>query len=496
MLQFEEWGISLKLRFKGVQFQILITFLAFALGILVVLISLQNVLIKPYYRNIKSNTAKTVATEIESILESEEISQASLDKILSTAISYNVCPIIYYESGKLAYDPENLGASCIFNQTIRLSNETRIRPTREGTAFLSLVDETNNEFSQIVENPKTKQETIIYGTKINSQLVNYYLFVNSPIDPLDTTLEIFTSQYFYMALIVMGISILASGIFSKFISKPILKIKSSADELAQGNYDVHFEGKSYTEIEELAHTLNEAADKLGKVDELRKDLIANVSHDIKTPLTMIRAYAEMIKDISGDNPEKREEHLDVIVKETEYLDRLVLDMQELSKMQSGTYELNCSYFNIKEKIDEIVMLYQGLIDEHQILLEVECENDYTVYADEIKIGQVIANFISNAIKHSADGTKITIRVKKRKRNIRIEISDNGSGIAPEDLPYIWDRYYKINKKFKRSSNGSGLGLAIVRAILEAHNMEYGVESELNKGTTFFFEMEVYNEIDE
>lgn len=486
----------MKHKFKGVQFQILITFLAFALGILVVLIGLQSVLIKPYYRNIKSNTAKTVANQIEEILMQNEIDQASLDEILSTAISYNVCPIIYYENGKLAYDPENLGASCIFNQTIRLSSELKIRPTREGAVFLGLIDENNQEFSQIVENPKTKQETIIYGTKIHSDLVNYYLFVNSPIDPLDTTLEIFTSQYFYMALIVLGISVIFSAVFSKSISHPILKIKSSADELAQGNYDVHFEGKSYTEIEELAHTLNEAADKLGKVDELRKDLIANVSHDIKTPLTMIRAYAEMIKDISGDIPAKRSEHLDVIVKETEYLDRLVLDMQELSKMQSGTYELNSSYFNIGTKINEIVMLYQGLIDEHKISLVIEGENDYTVYADEIKIGQVIANFISNAIKHSADGTTITIRIKKKKRKVRIEISDNGSGIAPEDLPYIWDRYYKIDKKFKRSSNGSGLGLAIVRAILEAHELEYGVESELNKGTTFYFEMEVYNEIDE
>lgn len=485
----------MKLKFKGVQFQILITFLSFALGILVILIGLQSVLIKPYYRNIKSNTAKAVATQIESILTKEEINQASLDEILSAAISYNVCPIIYYENGRLAYDPENLGASCIFNQSIRLNGDMRIRPTREGAAFLSLIDETENEFSQIIENPKTKQETIIYGTKIQSDLVNYYLFVNSPIDPLDTTLEIFTSQYFYMALIVLGIAVIFSAFFSKSISRPILKIKSSADELAQGNYDVHFEGKSYTEIEELAHTLNEAADKLGKVDELRKDLIANVSHDIKTPLTMIRAYAEMIKDISGDIPAKREEHLDVIVKETEYLDRLVLDMQELSKMQSGTYELNCSYFNIKDKVNEIVLLYQGLINEHQILLNIECENDYTVYGDEIKIGQVIANFISNAIKHSSDGTTITIRIKNRKRKVRIEIADNGSGIAPEDLPYIWDRYYKINKKFKRSSNGSGLGLAIVKAILEAHGLEYGVESELNKGTTFYFEMEEYNEIE-
>ncbi len=486
----------MKLKFKGVQFQLLITFFVFALGILVILIGLQSVLIKPYYRNIKSNTAKTVAHQIESILTQNEINQTSLDEILSVAISYNVCPIIYYENGKLAYDPENLGASCIFDQTIRLSNDVRIRPTREGAAFLSLVEESNDVFSQTVNNPKTKQETIIYGTKIRSQLVNYYLFVNSPIDPLDTTLEIFTSQYFYMALIVLGISILVSVFFSKSISLPILKIKRSADELAQGNYDVHFEGKSYTEIEELAHTLNEAADKLGKVDELRKDLIANVSHDIKTPLTMIRAYAEMIKDISGDIPEKREEHLDVIVKETEYLDRLVLDMQELSKMQSGTYELNCSYFNIATKIKEIILLYQGLIDEHQIDLKLECENDYTVYADEIKIGQVLANFISNAIKHSEEGTSITIRVKNKKRKVRIEIEDNGSGIAPENLPYIWDRYYKIDKKFKRSSSGSGLGLAIVRAILEAHELEYGVESELNKGTTFYFEMEVYNEIDE
>ena len=264
-------------------------------------------------------------------------------------------------------------------------------------------------------------------------------------------------------------------------------MKDEANKLAQGNYDVQFRTDSFSEINDLASTLDDATEKLSKVNDLRKDLIANVSHDIKTPLTMIKAYAEMIKDISGEDPVKRDEHLNVIIQESDYLDRLVSDMSELSKLQSGVIEVNRDNFDLKKCVDNVVLLLSKAINEKNINLVMDLD-DSVVYADEIKISQVIYNYLSNALKYSDDNSKIIIRSKADEEKVRLEVIDNGSGISEEALPYIWDRYYKVDKNFNRSVNSTGLGLAIAKAILEAHNAKYGVESTVGKGSTFWFEL--------
>ena len=272
------------------------------------------------------------------------------------------------------------------------------------------------------------------------------------------------------------------------ISLPIVKMKDEANKLAQGDYNARFETNSFSEINDLASTLDDATEKLSKVNELRKDLVANVSHDIKTPLTMIKAYAEMIKDISGDDPKKRNEHLDVILQETEYLNKLVTDMSELSKLQSGVIEINRDNFDLKECVNKVVLLLSQAISEKNIKLILDLD-DCFVYADEIKLSQVIYNFLSNALKYSDADSKITVRIRDSEDKVRLEVIDNGNGISEEALPYIWDRYYKVDKNFNRSVNSTGLGLAIAKAILEAHKAHYGVESKLGEGSTFWFELD-------
>ena len=295
------------------------------------------------------------------------------------------------------------------------------------------------------------------------------------------------NQYLYIALIVILISVVVAFFLARRISNPIIKMKDEANKLAQGNYDAHFETKSFSEINDLASTLDDATEKLSKVNDLRKDLVANVSHDIKTPLTMIKAYAEMIKDISGDDPKKRDEHLDVIIQETEYLDKLVSDMSELSKLQSGVIELSRNNFDLKDCTNKVVLLLSQIINEKNVNLILDLD-DCVVYADEIKISQVIYNYLSNALKYSGDNTKITVRIRNYEDKVRLEVSDQGNGISEEALPFIWDRYYKVDKNFNRSVNSSGLGLAIAKAILEAHKAKYGVESKLKEGSTFWFEL--------
>ena len=349
---------------------------------------------------------------------------------------------------------------------------------------------------QNLTNVRTGQEMIVYERKVRENLSDYYLLVNSALEPVDSIVSIFTRQYvLYTGIAIAAAFFIANWISAK-ITDPIVKIRKEAAKLEKADYDVSFEGGSFTETRELAATLNSAAGQLSKIDELRRDLLANVSHDIRTPLTDIRAYAEMIQDISGDDPEKRNKHLDVIIRETEYMNLLVNDMSELSKMQSGNYVPNFENTDIVQIIKEVIDLEEQSILSAGVIVETELPESLTVYADEIKISQVIANYLSNAIKHTREGKKIIIRAFLRddERTVRVEVQDEGSGIPDEELPYIWDRYQKSSRSFSRKLTNSGLGLAIVKAIADSHHAGYGVTTKLGEGSTFWIELRYPDEV--
>ena len=444
------------------------------------------VLIKPYYRNDRIKTIDNISETIETMILKNDVTQNDVESVARTVIGNNVCAIIYNENAKrVYYPPDSLGQLCMLDKEITIGEQTYII-RRDPQKFIDTIKQ-QNPFSMTLNSELTNTEMLLYGKQIKANLANYYLVLNTPLEPVESYIDFIMNQYLYIALIVILISVVVAFFLARRISNPIIKMKDEANKLAQGNYDAHFETKSFSEINDLASTLDDATEKLSKVNDLRKDLVANVSHDIKTPLTMIKAYAEMIKDISGDDPKKRDEHLDVIIQETEYLDKLVSDMSELSKLQSGVIELSRNNFDLKDCTNKVVLLLSQIINEKNVNLILDLD-DCVVYADEIKISQVIYNYLSNALKYSSDNTKITVRIRNYEDKVRLEVSDQGNGISEEALPFIWDRYYKVDKNFNRSVNSSGLGLAIAKAILEAHKAKYGVESKLKEGSTFWFEL--------
>ncbi|MBR5755773.1 MAG: HAMP domain-containing histidine kinase [Erysipelotrichaceae bacterium] len=476
----------MKFNFKGIRFSTWLYFLGFSLSIMILLGLLLVLFIKPYYRNDRLKTVDAITETMESLLLKEDLSEKDLESAARTVIGNNVCAIIYNENGKsIYYPPDSLGQLCMLDKQITIGEKTFIINKDPGQ-FIDII-KNENPFSMTMTSPFTDIEMLLYGKQVKTNLANYYLILNTPLEPVESYIDFILNQYAYFALIVIAIALILALFLSRNISSPIVRMKDEANKLAQGNYDVQFRTDSFSEINDLASTLDDATEKLSKVNDLRKDLIANVSHDIKTPLTMIKAYAEMIKDISGEDPVKRDEHLNVIIQESDYLDRLVSDMSELSKLQSGVIEVNRDNFDLKKCVDNVVLLLSKAINEKNINLVMDLD-DSVVYADEIKISQVIYNYLSNALKYSDDNSKIIIRSKADEEKVRLEVIDNGSGISEEALPYIWDRYYKVDKNFNRSVNSTGLGLAIAKAILEAHNAKYGVESTVGEGSTFWFEL--------
>ena len=230
-----------------------------------------------------------------------------------------------------------------------------------------------------------------------------------------------------------------------------------------------------------------AAREFQATEELRRDFIANISHDMKTPLTVIKMYAEMIQSISGDNPEKRQEHLEHILREAESLSEFINNSIDLARLQSKTWELKRAGFDIRHLIQSTVELFEIHKELEGFLIFVEAEEGLLAFADRNLISRVLNNLISNAIKFTADNKQIDVRAVKRHGRILVSVKDYGQGIAEEQLPYVWNRYYRVNPHEKNKS-GTGLGLHIVKEIIELHGGNYGVESRQGQGSTFWFEV--------
>ena len=225
---------------------------------------------------------------------------------------------------------------------------------------------------------------------------------------------------------------------------------------------------------------------LERNDLLQKELVANVSHELRTPLTLIRGYAETLRDVTGDNPVKREKQLGVIIEETERLGRIVEDILNLSQLQSGAVSFEPEAFSLNEMLSDIKERYE--LQQEPRSFQITGASDLQIYCDKKRIEQVFYNLINNALRHTKEEEPIEVRLTQDAGNVRVEVIDHGEGIAKEDLDHIFERYYKGKRSDGKKSSGTGLGLAIVKSILEMHQVSYGVESELGQGTTFWFEL--------
>jgi signal transduction histidine kinase len=247
----------------------------------------------------------------------------------------------------------------------------------------------------------------------------------------------------------------------------------SAKRLAKGDYGAHFEGGGYREAEELADALNYAAEELQKNDSLQKELVANISHDLRTPLTMIKGYSEVMRDIPEENTP---ENVQIIIDEAERLTELVNDMLDLSKIRAGTRKPELEMFDLTESVRAVLGRYEKFTESQSFVVLFEGGENVSVMADRTMILQVVYNLVNNALNYTGEDKTVRITQSVKNGKVRISVTDSGEGIAKEDIPYIWDRYYKVDKVHKRAVVGTGLGLSIVKGILESHGATYGVES--------------------
>ena len=472
LLQSGEWGINLKLKKNSLTIKVWIYLIVFSVSILAFLWAFQVIFANSYYEWVKTNDMSRVADKILS--NKNEINYEEIfDRI---AYDNGVCLEII-RNGLLIYSSNNFNRGCMIETG---PNSTSLLYKRE------FINSGLSKKSYIAINPLLENKTLIYGMKFDD---NTYGFVNASLEPLDATIMILKNQLIYVTFIVLLLSFVIAYFISKKISNPIVKMNDAAKKMANGEYDVVFTTENnIDEINELAQTLNYARDELDKTEELRRELLANVSHDLKTPLTMIRAYAEMVRDLTYKNKEKRNNNLNIIIEETERLNILVNDILDLSSMQSKISNLKLEDFDLVELINKILKRYDILIEKESYDFVFNYKNPAFVTADKQKIEQVIYNLINNAINYTGKDKKVEIKITQNEKTYLVEIIDTGKGIDEKDIHLIWDKYYKVDKNHKRNTVGTGLGLAIVKNILLLHNFNYGVITKKKKGTIFYFEI--------
>lgn len=453
---------------QSINLKTLLYLVLFSLGIIAFLWIFQVLFLQFSYEHYQIKKMNNIVSQIE------EITFNKLDSSL-TNLAYQNEVCIEFES--------NIGPTITYN-TLQVGCGLDKNITSINKIKNNLKNQDAKQSGVKLINPTYKTKAYLYGIRLEFG----YVFVYSSLEDIDSTSILLKGQLIYIMFLVLIFACFIAYFLSKKITKPIMGITKKAREMGKGNYDVVFQESGTLEIDELSRTLNNACKDMKKLEELRRDLLANVSHDLKTPLTMIKAYAEMVRDISYQDQEKRNKDLNVIIEETDRLNVLVNDLLDLSKLETNHEKISISKYDLVSEIKGVLSRYDIIKETKNYNFILELPEKALVKADKNKINQVIYNLINNAINYTGKDKKITIKISEKEKNFLVEIIDSGKGIKGSDLPYIWDKYYKSEKNHQRNVVGTGIGLSIVRNILETHNFKYGVNSKKGKGTIFYFEI--------
>ena len=469
-----EWDISLKSNKSkqkkkfdpnGVMFSTFIRFLAIVIIIVFLAWISQVIFYKDLYEDVKTSDVKNAVQFVENEYQTNGLNRKIYN--ITTKDNINISIFKIDSEGEI---------QIVYNGTRDTSDELK---TELNLSLQKLGGKSNVSFFST--NADGKTVTIVNKSVIDEQTTYYY--GNSFITPVDSTIQVNSLLLLIITLISFVISLLMATYSSKKLATPLQQMAKSAKQLSNGNLNVEFDGGEYTEMQQLATTLNYSISELKKTNELRKDVLSNVSHELKTPLTMIRSYGEMMRDLHLNDEEKLKQDIEVILEESDRLEYLVNDMIDLSKLQSKTMTYNMENFNLAEIIKKLKMFYTSKFKNKGWQINFDYE-DVIVHADKKRIEQVMINLINNAINYSKEKKQIDISLKKCGMCYRFSVKDYGIGISAEDQQHIFEKHFRSNNA-KRVVVGSGIGLSIVKEICDYHNYKFGVESELGKGSAFF-----------
>ena len=489
---------EIKLKFKSVRFKLFFTMCVVILVIILSLVLINSIVLENFYIYSKTATIKQVYQKVNDYYNTENTNVDLETELKKIAYKNNFDILIKTDTNLIIFtsDREFLSSTYILKDI----NEIKSKNIEENETKINVkvtTDEVNNV-------------SYMFLTGILDN--GYVLYIRMPISPIEESVKISNT----VLLMIGGITLVVAGIIASFISRkftnPILQLNDIANKMAKLDFSKKYRiTDTEDEINELGRSINTMSDKLeakelqknnielekdieekSKIDEMRKQFISDVSHELKTPIALIQGYAEgLIENVNSDE-ESRKFYAEVILDETNKMDKLVKQLLELMKLEYGKREFDNEKFNINELINEVLRKCSVMINEKNIKVYFENKEPIYVYADEFYMDQIITNYLTNAIKHAEEvekENKIEIKVEKVSNKIRVSVFNTGENIPEEDLQRIWGRFYKLDSSRNRQDGGSGIGLALVKAIMNNYQNEYGVENKKN-GVEFYFDMDI------
>lgn len=308
-----------------------------------------------------------------------------------------------------------------------------------------------------------------------------YMFLGT--DSIKQMIQRLTYQFIVVGAITFILTVITMFLLSKLLTTPLIKMKKATEKMSKGDLSVSLNINGNDEVGELAHSIQKLADDLNYMKKERGEFLASVAHELRTPLTYIRGYADII--IKNQIPEQDQHHyLSIIKEETDHVTRLVQDLFELAKMEKHNFVIHTKQTNLYDLLKSILTKIQPAYTDKNIRIISSCPEDLVLLLDEQRFEQVILNLLNNAYSHSDINSKVFVTVTENEEIVKIRVKDEGEGIPEQDLPHIFERFYRVDKSRTRATGGSGLGLAIVKEIIELHGGNISVESELGHGTIF------------
>ena len=474
----------------GIRWRLFACLAVFSLFLMLILWVFQVRLLSFFYEDEKFSEIQGIASEL-----AERLDEEGLDDLAEEYAKENgVCIRIFKVKNNLATQVANadMAPDCVIHHLDpKLISDLYESAKSEGGVYNKRFEFTADDTEEEGRFPGFPHGgnsiNAIHVRVVEEQDSLHLMLLDCELTPVDAVVKTLEIQFIWIAGVMLGAAFLLAALLSRIVARPLITITQKAERLAAGEFEVDFSGEGYREVEELADTLQYAANEIGATGRLQRELIANISHDLRTPLTMIKGYGEIMRDIPGENTP---ENIQAVIDEATRLSQLVGDLMNLSKLQAGILKPQLGVFDLTELLQDTMRRYDTLIRHRGYHIEFSLQDNVLVEADRTMILQVLYNLINNAVNYTGESMRVLVTESVSQNVVRISVADDGEGIPPEQIGNIWDRYYRVDREHKQAVMGTGLGLSIVKSVLEAHAARYGVESAVGVGSVFWFELPV------
>ena len=492
---------------RSFRFKLWVYFAVFTAFIFIILWLMQTVFLQSFYNDMLISDTKKVAEKIRSHGTDADIEK----KIDELARDNTVIILITDESGKLLYSSDEFKG---MHSKVKIPGNAEIEDKNRKNEFAGLPEppkEKKNDFDKRMDEYRnlpdnyneilsllkasdegyiesTEDDYYVYVTYVdyNGQDGKSVLYISTPLEAQGSAVNILRRILVWVTVLSLAAGFILSWFIARKFSKPVQRLSEKADKLGEKEYSEAYDSGFCSELDSLNQTLDRTNEKLNTSKEFQMQLLSNVSHDLRTPLTMIKGYAEMIRDISWEDSEAMSSDLQVIIKEADRLNALVNEILEYSELQTEDDTKDMEQLDLSELVKSSAERFEKLLQPENVVIEKDIDLGLTATGNPGLLERALYNLMDNAVRHTGDGKKIRVALKQKDGVKVISVQDFGNGIASHEIDHIWDRYYTSRQR--KGKGVSGLGLAIVKQIALKHRGKCYAESKEGEGCTFFIEI--------